>query len=318
VLSHTERAARSSRSVAGGRGAQRLRRLWDQHLYPYALLAPTALVIIGLVLYPIVSAIDLSFRDADLIQIGRAYGPLTLVNYEKMIDSPQLWPSLRFSFVYVVTVTAVSYLIGLGTASLLNRRFAGRRLARLLVTIPWAIPLVVATNIFWWLFNKTFGMVNYVLLVTGLVHDPIDWFLNPNAAGAAVTITTIWKGYPFFTIMLLAAMQAIPLDLYDAAKVDGASRWREFRTVTLPALRGVTAIAVLINALWVFREFTVVYVLTGGGPVGATETLSIWTYLEAFANLHMGYAAAIGMLTLVISIAASIVFVRLSRSEFYA
>jgi multiple sugar transport system permease protein len=317
MLSQTQRASSSPRSLAGRPAARRLRRLWDQHLYPYALLAPTALVIVGLVLYPILSAVDLSFRDADLIQIGRAYGPLTLVNYTRMFDSPQLWPSLRFSFIYVVVVTGVCYLIGLGTASLLNRRFAGRRLARLVVTIPWAIPLVVATNIFWWLFNKTFGMVNYVLLLTGVVHDPIDWFLNPTAAGAAVTITTIWKGYPFFTIMLLAAMQAIPIDLYDAAKVDGASRWREFRSVTLPALRGVTAIAVLINALWVFREFTVIYVLTGGGPVGATETLSIWTYLEAFANLHMGFAAAIGMLTLVISVVASIFFVRLSRSEFY-
>jgi multiple sugar transport system permease protein len=317
MLSQTRRASSSPRALASGRGAPRLRRLWDQHLYPYALLAPTALVIIGLVLYPILSAVDLSFRDADLIQIGREYGPLTLVNYTRMFESTQFWPSLRFSFIYVVVVTGVCYVIGLGTASLLNRRFVGRRLARLVVTIPWAIPLVVATNIFWWLFNKTFGMVNYVLLLTGFVQDPIDWFLNPVAAGAAVTITTIWKGYPFFTIMLLAAMQAIPLDLYDAAKVDGASRWREFRTVTLPALRGVTAIAVLINALWVFREFTVIYVLTGGGPVGATETLSIWTYLEAFSNLHMGYAAAIGMLTLVISIAASIIFVRLSRSEFY-
>jgi multiple sugar transport system permease protein len=207
--------------------------------------------------------------------------------------------------------------IGLWTAWLLNHRFRGRRLARLLITIPWAIPLVVATNIFWWLFDKTFGIVNYALTSVGIVDKPIDWFLNPRAAMAAVSLTTIWKGYPFFTVMLLAALQAIPTELYDAAKVDGASAWREFRSITMPAIRGVTGIVLLINALWVFREFTVIFILTGGGPAGATRTLSIWTYTEAFGNFHMGFAAAIGMLTLIISIAASVAFVRMSRSEFY-
>ena len=314
----TRRAPSAARPVASDTIARRLRRLWDQHLYAYALLAPTGVVVVGLILFPVLSSIDLSFHNADLIQIGKSYGPLTLANYARLIDSPELWPSLRFSVIYVVVTTVVGYAIGLGTASMLNRRFRGRGLARLVITIPWAIPLVVATNIFWWLFNKTFGIVNYGLAITGLVHQPIDWFLNANAAGAAVTITTIWKGYPFFTIMLLAGMQAIPLDLYDAAKVDGASRLSEFRNVTLPALRGVTAIALLINALWAFREFTVIYVLTGGGPVGSTETLSIWTYLEAFANLHMGFAAAIGMLTLAISVVATLVLLRMSRSDFYA
>jgi multiple sugar transport system permease protein len=160
-------------------------------------------------------------------------------------------------------------------------------------------------------------LFNYALTSSGVVDKPIDWFLNPRAAMAAVSITTIWKGYPFFTVMLLAALQAIPAELYDAAKVDGASAWREFRSITLPAIRGVTGIVLLINALWVFREFTVIFVLTGGGPAGATRTLSIWTYTEAFADFHMGFAAAIGMLTLVISIVASVVFVRMSRSEFY-
>jgi multiple sugar transport system permease protein len=217
----------------------------------------------------------------------------------------------------VVIVVFVCYLIGLWTAWLLNHTFRGRRLARLLITIPWAIPLVVATNIFWWMFDKTYGIVNYGLAWTGLVDKPIDWLLNPTAALFAVCLTTIWKGYPFFTIMLLAALQAIPADLYDAARVDGASTWDEFRTITLPAIRSVTAIVLLIQSLWVFREFTVIFILTGGGPAGATRTLAIWTYTEAFGNFNMGFAAAIGVLTLLVSVIASVVFVRMSRSEFY-
>jgi multiple sugar transport system permease protein len=305
----TERAER--------RGVVTMRKLWDKHLYPYALLAPTILVMLALVLYPVGSAINLSFRDVGIVRRNRPLGPATFDNYDKLLHSPDLWPSLRVSLLYVLIVTAACYVIGLWTAWLLNHRFWGRRLARLLITIPWAIPLVVATNIFWWLFDKTFGIVNYTLISLGVVNKPIDWFLNPRAAMAAVSITTIWKGYPFFTVMMLAALQAIPAELYDAAKVDGASAWHEFRTITLPAIRSVTGIVLLINALWVFREFTVIFILTGGGPAGATRTLSIWTYTEAFGNFHMGFAAAIGVLTMVISIVASIVFVRMSRSEFY-
>lgn len=294
-----------------------LRKAWDNQLYPYVLLAPTVLIVLLLILYPVVSAVDLSFRDAALVQPGKDLGAFTLKNYQNLFRAENLGNALRISLLYVVVVTVFAYAIGLGTAVLLNQRFAGRRWARLLIVIPWAIPLVVASNIFWWLFNTAYGLVNYGLVSLGLISGPIDWFLNPAAALIAVIVTTIWKGYPFFTIMLLAGLQAVPAELYDAAKVDGATSWKGFRHITLPALRGVSAIALLIQSLWVFREFTVIFVLTGGGPVRATQTLAIWTYLEAFNNFHMGYAAAIGMLTLLISVVASIFFVRASSSEFY-
>jgi multiple sugar transport system permease protein len=295
----------------------KFRRYWDTALYPYVLLAPAVLVLVILILYPVLSAVDLSFREVSLVQAGRSMGPFTLQNYSRLFKAEDLVNSLRVSVIYVAVVTFFAYAIGMGTALLLNERFRGRRLARLMIVIPWAIPLVVATNIFWWIFNRSFGVANYFLVSLNVLEQPIDWFLNPTAALIAVCVTTIWKGYPFFTIMLLAAMQAIPTELYDAAKVDGASARHRFVHITLPAVQAVTGIALLINALWVFREFTVIFVLTGGGPVRATRTLSIWTYLEAFANFNMGYAAAIGMLTLVISVIASIFFVRMTAHEFY-
>lgn len=294
-----------------------LRALLPKDLYPYILLSPTILVVLLIVMFPIGSAVNLSFRDVEMIRPNMDLGPFTLDNYAKLFQSEDFWATLRFSLTYVVIVTGFSYLIGLGTATLLNQQFRGRRIARLLIVLPWAIPIVVATNIFWWLFNNTYGFINYVLLSLGVIATPVDWFLEPIAAAIAVCTTTIWKGYPFFTIMLLAAMQAISNDLYDAAKVDGANSWQRFRYVTLPALRGVTGVALLVNSLWAFREFTVIYVLTGGGPVGATETLSIWTYKEAFESFEMGYAAAIGVVTLVISVVGSIFFVRWSAADFY-
>lgn len=312
----------SSNVLPGGR-AQRtglwpaLRRLLPKDLYPYILLTPTLLVVFVIVVIPIFQSVDLSFRDVEIIRPNIDLGPMTLTNYEKLLAEPRFWSSLWFSLIYTGFVTLFSYLIGIGTAVLLNQKFTGRRIARLLIVLPWAVPVVVATNIFWWLFNNTYGIINALLMGLGLIDRTIDWFLNPVAAVVAVITTTVWKGYPFFTIMLLAALQAIPHDLYDAAKVDGATPWQAFRRITLPALRSVTGIALLINALWAFREFTVIYVLTGGGPVGATQTLSIMTYLEAFDKFEMGYASAIGVVTLLISVIGSIFFVRMSSSEFY-
>jgi multiple sugar transport system permease protein len=298
------------------RTSRGLRRLWERELYPYVLLAPAVLILGVLILYPIETSIDLSFHNVPISQIDKPFGEFTLQNYTRLFQSPQFLPALRVSLIYIVVVTIFAYLIGIGTAAMLNQKFVGRRVARLLIVVPWAVPLVVASNIFWWLFDKTYGLVNYLLVSTNLIQQPIDWFLDANAAMIAVCVTTIWKGYPFFTIMLLAGMQAIPQELYDAAKVDGATSWRAFIAVTLPALNSITGIALLINVLWVFREFTVIFILTGGGPVNATTTLSVWTYLEAFGNFNMGYAGAIGVLTLIISVIFGFFFVRMSSTEF--
>ena len=287
-------------------------------LFPYILLFPTIVIMVGLILYPILSAINISLRDARIMAIGRDLGPLTLENYIRLFSSPQLWPAIRVSLLYVVIVTAADYLIGLGTALLLNNDFKGRTLARLIIIIPWAVPMVVATNIFWWVFNRSYGLVNYGLVSLNIVDQSIDWFTTPIPALIAISVTTMWKGYPMFTVMFLAGLQSIPKELYEATTVDGASAWQSFRNITLPALRSVSGIALLINSLWVFREFTAIFVLTGGGPVNFTRTLAVWTYTEAFGNLQMGYAGAIGVFTMLIAVALSIFFVRFTlTSEFY-
>jgi multiple sugar transport system permease protein len=286
--------------------------------YPYLLLLPTVLILVGLILYPIISAIDISFHDVSIMGIGRDYGPLTLKNYIELFTSSELWPSFQVSILYVLIVTIADYIIGLLTALLLNQNFRGRRIARLLIIIPWAFPLVVSTNIFWWIFNNTYGIANYFLTGVGLIPAPIDWFLTPIPALIAISVATLWKGYPMFTVMFLAGLQAIPKELYDATKVDGANARESFRYITMPALNGVAGIALLINSLWVFREFTVIFILTGGGPINATRTMAVWTYTEAFNNLDMGYAAAIGVLTMIIAVIASFFFVRATtNSNFY-
>jgi multiple sugar transport system permease protein len=285
--------------------------------FGYLLLAPAVVTLAAVVLYPVVTGIDISFRRVEIYSPGVARGPLTIANYARLFGTAGFWQAVQVSVTYVIVSIGFALLIGFGTALLLNQRFKGRTLARMLAVMPWAIPPVVAVNIWWWILDPSFGLLNWVLLRLGVVSQPVNWITQPGPAMAAVSLVTIWKGYPFFAVMLLAGLQAIPQDLYDAVAVDGAGRVAAFRHITLPALRGVLALATLLSVLWVFREFTIIWVLTGGGPIRATETLAIMTYREAFANFRMGFAAAIGVVTLVISTIASIVFIRQAGKEFY-
>ncbi len=285
--------------------------------FAYLLLAPAVLTLAVVVLYPVLTAIDISFRRVEIYSPGIARGPLTLANYARLLDTTGFWQAVRVSIAYVVISVVCSLLIGFGTALLLNQRFKGRTLARMLAVLPWAVPPVVAVNIWWWILDPSYGMLNWVLLRLGLIAQPVNWIASPEPALAAVSMVTVWKGYPFFVVMLLAGLQAIPQDLYDAGAVDGASPVAVFRHITLPALRGVLSLATLLTVLWVFREFTIIWVLTAGGPIRATETLAIMTYREAFANFRMGLAAAIGAVTLLISTVTSIFFIRQAGREFY-
>jgi len=299
------------------RAAGWLRSLRGPAAFAYLLLAPAVLTLAVVVLYPVMTAVDISFRRVEIYSPSTARGPLTLANYVRLFEAPAFWQATRVSIAYVIISISFALLIGFGTALLLNHRFRGRTLARTLAVLPWAVPPVVAVNVWWWILDPSYGLLNWILLQLGVIAQPVNWITQTGPALASVSLVTIWKGYPFFTVMLLAGLQAIPQDLYDAVAVDGAGRVGTFRHITLPALRGVLSLATLLSVLWVFREFTIIWVLTGGGPIRATETLAIMTYREAFANFRMGFAAAIGMVTLVISIVASIFFIRQAGKEFY-
>lgn len=298
------------------------RRAWWRALrgtgaFAYVLLAPAILTMAVVVLYPVLTAIDISFRRVDIYTPGTPRGPLTLANYTRLFGSSMFWQSVQVSVSYMIISVIFALLIGFGTALLLHQRFRGRTLARMLAVLPWAIPPVVAVNIWWWILDPSFGLLNWVLLKAGIIGQPVNWITSPQPALAAVSMVTIWKGYPFFVVMILAGLQAIPQDLYDAVAVDGGGRLAAFRYITVPALRHVLALATLLSVLWVFREFTIIWVLTGGGPIRATETLAIMTYREAFAHFRMSVAAAVGVITLLISTVVSIIFIRQASKEFY-
>ncbi|MBM3525117.1 MAG: sugar ABC transporter permease, partial [Alphaproteobacteria bacterium] len=266
-------------------------------LLAYALLSPAIVAVAFLIAYPIWVAINVSTREGRTMNVLRLDRlPRGFGNYERVLDEPANWEALLRSAIYVVGSVAPAFLIGLGLALLLNRAFPARRWIRSLMMLPWAVPGVVTSIAFLWLLDGSYGVVNSILRSLGLMTGDIAWFSRQETAMAAVIVPTVWKGFPFFALTLLAAMQAIPHQLYEAARIDGATALAQFRHITWPGISGPALLAVILHSLWVFKELDIIFAATGGGPAGATETLALRVYLEAFQFFRLGSASALGMM----------------------
>lgn len=281
-----------------------------RHWLGYMLLAPAVILMVTFVAYPLFVSFDISFQNVNIVRFDQPRRPFTTANYERLFYSPEFWNAVYVTFKLVVVVTLSCFALGLGTALLVNNSFKGRPIARLLVALPWAIPEVIAVVIFAWLFDSSFGLINWLLIQLNLIGVPVNWFSTPGAAFAAVAVVMVWKGYPFVSIMALAGLQSIPEDYYNAAKVDGASAWQRFVHITIPSLMPILGVSMILTMLWVFRDFSIIYTLTGGGPLGSTETLAIMTYEQAFGFFRMGYASAVGIITLIICVVVSRLLLR--------
>ncbi|WP_343902737.1 carbohydrate ABC transporter permease [Arthrobacter rhombi] len=270
--------------------------------FAYVMLSPT-LVVVGLLMaYPFYIAIDLSLRGGNVRSLaGVTDLPLSWGNYVAVLTDSGLLADIWRSAVYTLGVLAPAFFLGLLLALLLNQKFPGRRIFRPLVLIPWAVPGVAVSAAFVWMFDASYGVVNYLLRTVGLIDENIAWLADADTAMFAVIVPTIWKYYPFFTLVLLAALQAIPGEQYEAAQLDGAGTWKQFQHVTWPAVRTASSLAIVITGIGIFREFDFIFPLTGGGPNEATQTLAIRIYNEAFQFFELGLAAALGVITMAIA-----------------
>jgi multiple sugar transport system permease protein len=233
-----------------------------------------------------------------------------MANYRALLNR-DLLEGIRLTLLYSVGAIGGEYLLGLGTALALNARFGGRTLARALIVFPWAIPTVVAVVVWLWMLNPDFGVVNYALIQLRVIRKPIKWISNPSTAMSAVIVTTIWKNYPIATLMLLAGLQTIPKQLYEAANIDGANRLQRFRHVTFPSLAAVNTILLILLLIWGIGKLVFILLMTQGGPAEATETLPMKIYVEAFKYFDLGKAVAIGVLLLAISLALTVLYGKL-------
>lgn len=277
-------------------------------LSPYFFILPALIIVIIFLLIPTIYAFFLSFTDAALLTVKKAQfiGAGNLVNF---VRSGAFRKVIGATLSYVIGGVSLTYVFGLATAILLNQKFIGRAIARSILILPWAVPQIVLVIIWRWMLNPGFGIVNYILNKIGILPSlGFSWFTTPTLAMVAVLTATIWKQYPLGCLILLGGLQSISTDLYEAASIDGASSFGKFRYITIPGLKYVTTILILLLTIWHFTNFTVIWLLTQGGPSEATSTLTIYTYLNAFKFHKLGYGAFLGTITFFISLVFSVFY----------
>ena len=276
-----------------------------------AFVAPTALFLAAVIVFPLGHAFWTSLHrvrglNATFVGLG---------NYAKIFGDEAFWHSLGVSFVFTASAVALHLLIGLALALVVNELRAARTALRIVFLTPWMVAPAVGATIWLWLLEPQFGVVNYLLKAAGIVTAPVAWLGEPGTALASVIAVDVWRGVPFVMLLMLAGLQTIPLDQYEAASIDGAGAWTRFRYVTWPNLRYLVVVASTLDVINTIRHYDIIGVMTGGGPAGATEVLPVLIYNTAFRGNRLGEAAAIGVALLVIVLALAIVYVRTARLD---
>ncbi|MEU9966244.1 carbohydrate ABC transporter permease [Streptomyces malaysiensis] len=286
-----------------GRPARRL---------PYLLIAPAGLLMLGFIAYPMLSVLYYSLQHYNVTKPWRN-GYAGFDNFTRIFtDDPQFWDTLAFSGKWVVTEVLLQLLLGLALALLVNQTFLGRGLARALVFSPWAVSGVLTTTIWMLLYNPSTGVSRYLADV-GLGTYGTSVLSDTGTVFWAAVLAELWRGVPFFAILILADLQSIPKDLYEAASVDGAGRARRFRHITLPHLKDAIILSTLLRGVWEFNNVDLLYTLTGGGPAGQTTTLPLYVANTGINGHDFGYASALTTVAFVILLFCSILYLRLSK-----
>ncbi|RZK07439.1 MAG: sugar ABC transporter permease [Pantoea sp.] len=262
----------------------------------WVLLAPMLLVMLLLTAWPLLRTIWLSFTDAALIGSGETPAWIGLENYLFALSDSDFRASIWRTLYFTLVSVTVEGIIGVLVALLLNQKFIGRNVLRVLVILPWALPTIVNAMMWRLNFNPDYGSINALLSQLGIIDGYRSWLGSPEAALNAVMFADIWKNYPLVTLLVLAALQSIPEDLFEAARLDGASAWRRFRAITFPAIVAPLGVALVLRTIDAFKIFDIIYVMTRGGPVDSTKTLSFFVYQESFSYLRAGSGAAYAIL----------------------
>jgi multiple sugar transport system permease protein len=278
----------------------------------YTYLLPAAVCLGGTVLFPILKAIHMSLYH-NVLSRPQDYRFIGLGNYLRMLQDPIFWLTLKNSVVWVVFSVSIQFVLGFLGALLLNAEFKGRAVCRTLNLLPWIIPGVVVGLVWEYLYQPNYGPINDILKRAGLLTVPIAWLSQPAVAMASVIFANIWRGIPFFTIMILAGLQAIPDEVYEAATVDGASVTQRFWHVTLPMLRPIIVVATATRIIWTFNYADLIFVMTSGGPANATQITSSYTLLSAYTDLDFGYAATLSVVLLVIMLLFTAFYLRITK-----
>jgi multiple sugar transport system permease protein len=273
-----------------------------------------ALALIGaLILYPVAYSVWLSLFDKhSFFPTQRWVG---LGNYTRLLRDPEFWDSVEKGVVYAVSTTLLQLVLGAAAALVLHRPFSGRTAVRAMVLFPYMIPTIVAVIVWRWLLNETYGLVDHALVTWGIVREPVVW-LGVDRIMTSLIAMSVWQFTPFVTLGVLARLQTIPPELYEAARVDGASAWARFRFITLPQLRAVLFVVLLLRGIWMFTKFDTVWLWGEGAGAGAEiKTLPIYTFMRTFTYYQAGFGAALSVIMFAMLMVATVLYFRLFWRE---
>jgi multiple sugar transport system permease protein len=290
-----------------------LREEWSEHKLAYMLLVPSTLMFLVFLVFPIVNMFVSAFSQVDTL--GRILEVGALDNFVELAKDPRMpmiiWQTVVFAFTSVLLTLLIAYPL----AMVLNTPFPGQTIAKALVLVPWAMPFAISAITWRWIFHGQMGSLNYLLSQLGLIKEYVVWLNEPKLAFGAIILVEVWSSVPFMTITFLAAMQAIPPHIYDAAKMDGANIWREFVDMTLPQTKMVIMLVTMLSIIWAFRGFAVIWILTRGNPLYRTDIAVTYLYKIAFENLRFGAGFALAVSVFVVLVIFSILYTRFSGTQ---
>lgn len=272
------------------------------------------MLILAVVLYPTLWGMVLSVREMRLNRVDLGTGFVGLKHYLALANDPVFWLSLKNTVVWVAGAAAGELLLGLLTALVLNTSLPGFRVLGILVLLPWFLPNVVAGHMWALMLDPRLGVLNDMLVRIGILGSYKAWFADPDTAMLAAMVVEVWHGFPFFALLLLAALKGIPGDLYEAAATDGAGLWRQFVHITLPQLRVVIVATVVLRVISLVNSPDILLILTGGGPGRSTQVLSLYAFLKANKEFNFGYASALSVVMFLLLMVFSYAYVKLSNT----
>jgi multiple sugar transport system permease protein len=289
------------------------RRVWRQRIAGILTISPALLLILGLIVYPVAYSVWLSLLEKHSFFPQERF--IGLENYVYLWSDPEFWTSFWLGSIYSFWTILFQLILGVAAALILNESFVGRGLIRGIVLFPYMIPTIVAVILWKWLLNDTYGVVNYWLLALGIVHDPIS-FLGTEHIMLSTVVMSVWQFFPFVLLSVLARLQTIPEELYEAAKVDGATPVRRFLHITLPQIQGILFVVILLRSIWMFTKFDTVWLMGEGAGAGRfIRTLPVYAYMRTLTYYQAGLGAAIAVIMFAILIVCTVVYFGLFREE---
>ena len=289
-------------------------RPWKKNVPGYLMVLPAFLVLAAIMFYPIFYTIRMSLSNVDISSSGYIFDFIGLQHYIDIFTNSVYWDSIWFTFYFAFVTVAVEIVLGLLIALAINKVKRLLNVSLVVMLIPWALITVVSGQMWSYIYNAVYGVLNYVLETLHLIDSPIAWLATPDTAVISMMIAEIWKTTPFVVIILLAGLQMVPKDQYEAASMDGANVWQQFWKITLPAIKGSIAVSIIFRLLQAFGVFDLPFVLTGGGPGNATQPVAMLAQKSLFQNLNFGLGSAISVSVVFFIIMLSITFYPLIRS----